>query len=204
MGFISILQNALTESGLLTKQQDNHSSDDETPAVFETIGDHEKILDGNSEGNEVNDLAGDEDDLERDDELQHGVKDIETVTSVSTKASLIWLFIAMWLVYLLNAFQTATAGNLVPYVTSDCGDHSLLTVIDVVANSLTAAVFIPLAKFLDLWGRAEGFLVMAVFSELGLILMATSKDLPTFCAANVSEKLDIFNQGTINTNQKLQ
>ncbi|VEU22190.1 DEKNAAE103190 [Brettanomyces naardenensis] len=183
MGLISTLQNASTESDLSTRP-DNLSSDDEAPVVLETVEDHKKISDGNSEGNEVNHLAVDGH-HEIEDELQHGVKDIETVTSAWSKASLIWLFTAMWLVYLLNAFQSATAGNLVPYVTSDWGDHSLLTVIDVVANSLTATVFIPLAKFLDLWGRAEGFLVMAVFSELGLILMATSKDLPTFCAANV-------------------
>ncbi|EON98860.1 putative mfs siderochrome iron transporter protein [Phaeoacremonium minimum UCRPA7] len=118
-------------------------------------------------------------------DAQNGVRDIEAVTLAWTKKSLISVLISVWFVYLLNAFQSSTAGNLVPYVTSDWGEHSLMTVVDVVASSMTAAVFIPLAKFLDLWGRAEGFLVMAAFSELGLILMATSKNLSTYCAANV-------------------
>lgn len=51
---------------------------------------------------------------------------------------------------------------------------------------MTAATYIPLAKVLDLWGRAEGFLLMASFATLGMVLMAVSHNLPTFCAAYVS------------------
>lgn len=50
---------------------------------------------------------------------------------------------------------------------------------------MSAATYIPLSKVLDVWGRAEGFLIMATFSTLGLILMATCHNLPTFCAAYV-------------------
>jgi hypothetical protein len=75
---------------------------------------------------------------------------------------------------------------LLPYVTSDWQSHSLLTVIGIVSDAMTAAVYIPMAKLLDVWGRAEGFLLMACFSTLGLILMAVSHNLATFCAAQVS------------------
>ncbi|KAK7574986.1 hypothetical protein V3481_016951 [Fusarium oxysporum f. sp. vasinfectum] len=121
-------------------------------------------------------------------DVTEGVKDMEAITLVWTKSSLICLFIFIWLVYLLNAFQSSTVGNLVPYVTSTWGSHSLLNTIGVVASSMTAAVFIPLAKLLDLWGRAEGYLLMVGFCELGLILMATAKDLSTYCAANVRNR----------------
>ncbi len=50
---------------------------------------------------------------------------------------------------------------------------------------MSAAVYIPLAKLLDLWGRAEGFAVMVSFATLGMILMAGSNGLFTFCAAQV-------------------
>ncbi|KAM0421239.1 hypothetical protein ACHAPT_010961 [Fusarium lateritium] len=118
-------------------------------------------------------------------DVTEGVRDMEAIALVWTKKSLIGVLISVWFVYLLNAFQSSTAGNLLPYVTSDFGAHSLLTVIDVVANSMTAAVFIPLAKFLDIAGRAEGYLLMVGFADLGLLLMATSKNLATYCAANV-------------------
>lgn len=63
--------------------------------------------------------------------------------------------------------------------------HSLLTVINIVASAMTAAVYIPMAKALDLWGRAEGLLLMIVFCIIGLILLATSHNLPTYCAGEV-------------------
>jgi len=50
---------------------------------------------------------------------------------------------------------------------------------------MSAAVYIPLSRVLDVRGRAEGFAVMAFFATLGLIIMACSHNLPTFCAAYV-------------------
>jgi MFS family permease len=92
---------------------------------------------------------------------------------------------SIWLLYFVNAFQSSILSNLLPYVTSDFETHSLLNVIYVVADAMTAAVYIPLSKVLDVFGRAEGFLVMTVFATLGLILMAVCHNLPTFCAAYV-------------------
>lgn len=92
----------------------------------------------------------------------------------------------MWLLYFVNAFQSSILYNLVPFATSEFDTHSLLTVIYIVANSMTAAIYIPLAKLLDLWGRAEGFAVMVAFATLGLILMAASNGLSTFCVAQVT------------------
>lgn len=50
---------------------------------------------------------------------------------------------------------------------------------------MAGAVYIPMAKLMDVWGRAEGFLLMVGFAELGLILTANSDNLPTYCAAQV-------------------
>lgn len=50
---------------------------------------------------------------------------------------------------------------------------------------MSAAMYIPISKILDVWGRAEGFLIMTTFATLGLILMATCNDIYTFCAADV-------------------
>ncbi|CAJ0547028.1 Ff.00g016550.m01.CDS01 [Fusarium sp. VM40] len=152
------------------------------PQEITTTTDHEKSpnIESPTDGNSS--VAGDA--LPAED-VTEGVRNMEAITLVWTKSSLIGLFICIWLVYLLNAFQSSTVGSLVPYVTSSWGDHSLLNVIDVVASSMTAAVFIPLAKLLDLWGRAEGYLLMVAFAELGLILMATSTNLSIYCAANV-------------------
>ncbi|KAF1981000.1 MFS general substrate transporter [Aulographum hederae CBS 113979] len=131
--------------------------------------------------------TGDEEpQLEHPDEnLQRGVEAAEAVTLSWSKASLIAVFINIWLLYFVNAFQSSILSSLLPFVTSDFESHSLLNVIYVVADAISASVFIPLSKILDVWGRAEGFLLMTISATLGLILMATSHNLPTFCAAYV-------------------
>ena len=91
----------------------------------------------------------------------------------------------MWLLYCVNAFQSSILYNLIPFATSAFESHSQLTIIYIVSNSMTAAIYIPLAKMLDLWGRAEGFLLMVTFATLGLIMMAASNGITTFCAAQV-------------------
>ena len=77
--------------------------------------------------------------------------------------------------------------SLQPYVTSDFGLHSLLTTIDIVASAMAAASYIPIAKLLDVWGRAEGYALLVGFATLGLILMASAESLAIFCAAQVNE-----------------
>ena len=93
---------------------------------------------------------------------------------------------SIWFLYFVNAFQSSILSNLLPYVTSDFEGHSQLNLIYIVADSMSAAVFISLAKVMDVWGRAEGFAIMAGFATLGLIMMATCNGLATFCAAYVS------------------
>ncbi|KAL4778300.1 siderophore iron transporter mirB [Aspergillus varians] len=117
--------------------------------------------------------------------VQTGVQKIQAVTLVWSKWSLIGVLCSLWLVTLANGFRTAILYSLTPYATSSFQTHSLMTVIGVVSSAMTSATYIPMAKVVDVWGRAEGWLVMVAFSTLGLILMAVSKNLETYCAADV-------------------
>ncbi|KAF2021569.1 MFS siderochrome iron transporter MirB [Aaosphaeria arxii CBS 175.79] len=120
-----------------------------------------------------------------DEGLQKGIKDVQAVTLTWSKKSLVAVFVLIWLLYMTNGFQSSVLYVLTPFATSSFQSHSLLTVINIVASSMTAAVYIPLAKMLDLWGRAEGFLVMVCFATLGLIILAVSENLATYCAAQI-------------------
>ncbi|KAF5025322.1 hypothetical protein F66182_2607 [Fusarium sp. NRRL 66182] len=120
-----------------------------------------------------------------DETAQHGVKTVEATTLAWSKSALICVFIFMWLIYLTNGFQSQINYTLVPYASSEWESHSLIPVISVVASCMTAAVYIPLSKILDLWGRAEGFLLMVLFATIGMAMMAGSHNLPTYCAAYV-------------------
>lgn len=101
---------------------------------------------------------------------------------------------SIWLLYFVNAFQSSILYNLLPFVTSAFESHALLNVIYIVANAMSAAIYIPLAQILDVWGRAEGFLIMTVFATLGLVLLAACNGLPAFCAAYVCTVFYAVNQ----------
>ncbi|KAJ5128512.1 hypothetical protein N7476_007135 [Penicillium atrosanguineum] len=133
------------------------------------------------ETNEVNS----HDEESPDEGAQAGVQKIEAITLTWSKASLATVLILIWFLTLVNGFKSTITYSLTPYVTSDFQGHSLLTVIDIVAKAITGAVYIPIAKLLDIWGRAESFLLMIGFCVLGLILMAASNNLETYCAAQV-------------------
>ncbi|SMR63100.1 unnamed protein product [Zymoseptoria tritici ST99CH_3D1] len=120
-----------------------------------------------------------------DQDAQPGIQKIEAVTLVWTKWSLALLLINIWIIFLTNGLRLSILASLTPYVTSAFQSHSLITVIGIVANAMTAAVYIPMAKLLDVWGRAEGFLLAVGCATLGVVLMAVSDGLATFCAARV-------------------
>ena len=94
---------------------------------------------------------------------------------------------SMWMTYAVNAFQSSITGNLAPFITSSFEAHSLIPTISIVSNILSAVAYMVVAKVLNLWDRTYGFVVMAVFATIGLILSATCTDIYTYCAAQVSE-----------------
>ncbi|KAJ0419752.1 major facilitator superfamily domain-containing protein [Aspergillus carlsbadensis] len=119
------------------------------------------------------------------DDAQLGVKKIEAVTLTWSKKSVYFTLALIWLLTLVNNMKSSVVVSLTPYATSSFLGHSLLTVVTIVASSMAGAVYIPMAKALDLWGRAEGFLAMLALCLLGLILLAASHNLPTYCAGHV-------------------
>ncbi|KAF2722938.1 putative MFS siderophore iron transporter [Polychaeton citri CBS 116435] len=120
-----------------------------------------------------------------DQDAQRGVKAVEAITLSWSKKSLIAVFLNIWMLYLVNSFQSTVVSALNPYATSAFEAHSLLNVIPVVSNAIAAACYIPISKILDVWGRAEGFAFMALCATLGLVMTAASNSLVTYCAGNV-------------------
>ncbi|KAL3478148.1 siderophore iron transporter mirB [Aspergillus californicus] len=117
--------------------------------------------------------------------VQTGIQKIQAVTLVWSKTSLAAVLCLLWLVTLTNGMRSSILASLTPYAISGWESHSLLTVINIVSSAMVSALYIPVAKLVDLWGRAEGWLFMVGLSTLGMIMMAASKNLATYCAADV-------------------
>ncbi|OGE56486.1 hypothetical protein PENARI_c003G04411 [Penicillium arizonense] len=118
-------------------------------------------------------------------ELQHGVKDAEAIAQTWSKPALIAVLINIWFLYFVYAFISSVNGSLSTYVASSFQQHSLSGLPTAMADAFSAAVFLPVAKMMDTWGRAEGFLLMAICATIGLVLMAACDSFSIYCAANV-------------------
>ncbi|KAL4793135.1 major facilitator superfamily domain-containing protein [Aspergillus venezuelensis] len=118
-------------------------------------------------------------------DAQRGVQDVEAVTLTWSKGTLIAVFINIWFLYFVNAFQLSVSSSLNPYVTSSFQAHSLSALPTAIGDAFAAATYLPMAKLMDVWGRAEGFLFMVLCLTLGLVLMAACNSFEAYCAANV-------------------
>lgn len=114
--------------------------------------------------------------------LQQGVADAEAMTLTWSRKVLFLVFLNIWLLYFVNAFQASVYDTISPYVASYYEYHSLSGLPTAIGDACSAAVYIPMGKMLDTWGRAEGFLLMTIFSTLGLILMAACDGFSIYCA----------------------
>jgi MFS family permease len=76
--------------------------------------------------------------------------------------------------------------------------HSLIPVTYIVANIMSGALRLPIAKMLDLWGRAQGFMVLIAMAIVGLIMMAACQNVQTFAAAQVRNTSHVYLVGDIN------
>ena len=86
----------------------------------------------------------------------------------------------------MDAFQSAVFDSLNAYVSSSFSAHSLSGLPTAMADAFSAAVFLPVGKLMDTWGRAEGFLLMTVCATLGLVLLAACDSFSIYCAGYVS------------------
>lgn len=71
------------------------------------------------------------------------------------------------MVFFVNSLQQQTTNSLTPYVTSAFAKHSLLSTTTVMSSIIGAVAKLPIAKIIDIWGRAEGYILMVLLCTLG-------------------------------------
>ncbi|RMD41972.1 hypothetical protein DV735_g3162, partial [Chaetothyriales sp. CBS 134920] len=111
-----------------------------------------------------------------------GVDNIERVTEHWNWTSLIFTYFCLWSVYLLWRFEGSFERNLGPNIQSLFGKHSYLATVSLAANIASGAVYMPLAKILDKYGRVYAFLGMNLITIMGTILIAACENIATYIA----------------------
>lgn len=95
-----------------------------------------------------------------------------------------YIYNSLYLVSFIDNLLQSVQGSLVPYVTSEFAQHGLLATTGIVATILGGVCNLTIAKVIDIWGRCEGFIVMVVFTVIGMIMKATCKNVEMYAAAH--------------------
>ncbi|KAL2433820.1 MFS siderochrome iron transporter 1 [Exophiala dermatitidis] len=95
------------------------------------------------------------------------------------------LITAIWVITFTTGFQMQVMSPLLPYVYSEFRAHSLIPTASIVSSVVGAVLRLPVAKMLDVWGRALGFGLALLVLTLGIIMMAACDNVVTYCAASV-------------------
>ncbi|KAI0104251.1 siderochrome-iron transporter MirB [Nemania sp. FL0031] len=115
---------------------------------------------------------------------QEGVRQVEAIITVWSKQVLIVMFVLLYLVTFVDALLSVVQASLIPYVTSTFNEHGLLATTSIVATIVGGVIALPIAKVIDIWGRAEGFVVMVALAVVGLILKAVCQNVETYAAGH--------------------
>lgn len=91
----------------------------------------------------------------------------------------------IYVTYFILALMQGICGYLSVYAYADFTSSQLLAISSVMSSIIGGVLRLPIAKVLDLWGRAEGFLLMTSFTTLGLILYASCTSVSSYTAAAV-------------------
>ncbi|KAH7135230.1 siderophore iron transporter mirB [Dendryphion nanum] len=114
-----------------------------------------------------------------------GVQQMQAITMVWNKKWLILAFALIWLISFTDSLQQQANYTWTPFVTSSFLKHGLTGITTIVANIVGGVSKLPLAKFIDLVGRPQGFLVCLSSVIMALILMAVCQNVQTYAAAQV-------------------
>ncbi|KAI0180574.1 putative siderophore iron transporter mirB [Hypoxylon sp. FL1284] len=123
--------------------------------------------------------------------VQSGIQQADAINQVWSRAALILAYCFIFLCSFANTLQYQIMSNLMPYVVSEFNSHSLIPTIGIVASIMSGVLKLPIAKMIDSWGRPQGLACMIVMATTGLVLMAASRDVKTYAAAEVIYQVGI-------------
>lgn len=114
-----------------------------------------------------------------------GVQKAEAAALVWPKWAVYCTYGWIWVCFFMLALQQGmtTTFNLRAY--ADFALSPLLTTASVVASIVGAVIKLPIAKLLNIWGRAEAFVFFVMVYEVGMIVLATSNGPSSYAAGYV-------------------
>ncbi|KAF4763374.1 hypothetical protein HAV15_000716 [Penicillium sp. str.  len=115
--------------------------------------------------------------LERPDEVtqeaQVGVQKAEATALVWSKPALYATYAWIWLCFFVLSMQSSISSNVIYYAYANFASAPQISQAFIVSTIVGGVLQLPIAKTLNIWGRAEGFLALLLVFILGLIVIAS-------------------------------
>ncbi|CAI7565671.1 unnamed protein product [Penicillium palitans] len=106
-------------------------------------------------------------------EAQVGVQKAEATALVWSKPTLYATYAWIWLCFFVLSMQSSISSNVIYYAYANFASAPQISQAFIVSTIIGGVLQLPIAKTLNIWGRAEGFLALLLVFILGLIVIAS-------------------------------
>ncbi|RSL84698.1 hypothetical protein CEP52_016363 [Fusarium oligoseptatum] len=111
---------------------------------------------------------------------------IENPTNITADAPTVYITYAwIWVCFFMLALQQSILNNVTFYAYSDFAQAPQIATAQILASIIGGVLKLPIAKILNLWGRAEGFLISIGVYLLGMVIIASCKGPDGYAAGYV-------------------
>ncbi|EED16028.1 siderochrome-iron transporter, putative [Talaromyces stipitatus ATCC 10500] len=104
---------------------------------------------------------------------QAGVQKAEAAALVWSKPALYSTYVLIWVCFFVLSMQSSISNNMIYYAYASFASAPQISQSFILATIIGGVIQLPIAKMLNLWGRAEGFLIFLSIFILGLIVIAS-------------------------------
>ncbi|KAJ1568936.1 hypothetical protein HK405_012047 [Cladochytrium tenue] len=113
-------------------------------------------------------------------DAQIGLQKAEAAALIWSRSVVYGIYAWIWVCWFIIALQTAVSSNIIYYAYADFASAPQISQAFITSSVLSGVILLPIAKILNLWGRAEGLLIFLVVYVVGLTVLAGSSGPTTF------------------------
>jgi hypothetical protein len=92
---------------------------------------------------------------------------------------------SLYLIQFVAFLQNSIDATLNPWITSFFNKHGLLNVGSVMSTALAGCIPLATSKFIDIFGRVEGFFLMLLLALTGMAIKAACQNMETYIGGHV-------------------
>ncbi|KAI5305352.1 hypothetical protein KEM56_004645 [Ascosphaera pollenicola] len=111
-----------------------------------------------------------------------GTRKVEAMTETWSATQLWATFVMIYVLSFLDTLMESTDTTWTQYVTSDLGDHPLITTVQTLSTIVGGVVALPIAKIVNVWGRPEALSVLLLLEIIGLVVKAATTNIYQYAA----------------------